>query len=232
MKIVFTPDWFTGSDILIEFFSFLVLAAFFILSYRSYKASKNKNSLYLGWGFLLIAVAELATIFTKAVLFYDTSFTQTIGQMVVTYSVVHSVDILYYAGFFFHRLFTLLGMYMIYRIPLEKNNASDAILAVFFIIIASLFSSAFYYIFHLTALILILFIIRNYCKIYKKNKSQNTKLLIVAFSMLAASQMIFVLSTLKVCYVFAQIVQLVSYIILLFLIILILRASSKKKKAK
>lgn len=229
MKIVFTPDWFTGTDILIEFFSFLVLAAFVILSYRNYKAGKNKGSLYLGAGFLLIAVAELATILTKAVLFYDTSFTQDIGRMVVTYQVVQSVDILYYAGFFFHKLFTLLGLYIIYKIPLEKNKASDAILAVFFIIIASLFSNAFYYVFHLTALALIFFIIKNYYEVYKKNKSKNTKMLIIAFGILAASQMVFILSSLKICYVFAQIAQLVSYLILLFLIIRILRVSSRKK---
>lgn len=229
MKIVFTPDWFTGTDITIEFFSFLVLAAFFVLSYRSYKASKNKSSLYLGYGFLLIAVAELATIFTKAVLFYDTSFTQEIGRMVVTYNVVKSVDVLYYAGFFFHRLFTLLGLYIIYKIPLKENNAGDAVLAVFFIIIASLFSNVFYYVFHITALVLLLFIINSYWQIYKKNRSGNTKVLIIAFTLLAASQLIFVLSTLKTFYVFAQIVQLVSYIILLFLVIRILRASSRKK---
>lgn len=232
MKIVFTPDWFTGSDILIEFFSFVVLAAFFILSYRNYKLSKNKNSLYLGGGFLLIAIAELATILTKAVLFYDTNFTQNIGRMVLTYNIVQSVDIMYYIGFFFHKLLTLLGLYIIYRIPLEKNQKSDAVLAVFFIIVAALFSNAFYYIFHLTALILLIFIINNYYEIYKKNKSQNTKMLILAFVILALSQVIFVLSTLKICYVFGQIIQLVSYIILLFLIIRILRAAKKQHKAR
>ena len=138
MKILFTPDWFLGSDVIIDGFSFLVLLAFFILSYKSYKTSKNKNSLYLGLGFLLIALAEFAMILTKFVLYYDTSFTQSIGQMVVTYHVVNSVDVFYYIGFFFNKFLTLWGLYIIYRIPLKKNIGSDAVLAVYFILISSI----------------------------------------------------------------------------------------------
>jgi len=223
MKILFTPDWFLGSDVIIDGFSFLVLLAFFILSYKDYKSSKNKNALYLGLGFLLIAVAEFATILTKVVLYYDTSFTQTIGQMVVTYHVVNSVDIFYYIGFFFNKFLTLLGLYIIYRIPLKKNRESDAILAIYFILISAFFGTAFYYIFHITALVFIVMIISSYLEVYKKNKSENTKVLLIAFSLLGLSQMIFVVSSLKICYAIAQIIQLVSYLILLFLIIRILR---------
>jgi len=223
MKILFTPDWFLESDVIIDGFSFLVLLAFFILSYKNYKASKNKNSLYLGLGFLLIAVAEFAMILTKIVLYYDTSFTQSIGQMIVTYHVVNSVDIFYYIGFFFNKFLTLWGLYIIYRIPQKKNIGGDAILAVYFILISALFGSTFYYVFHLTALVFLMMIISSYLEVYRKNKSENTKVLLVAFSLLALSQMIFVMSSLKVCYAIAQIIQLVSYLILLFLMIRILR---------
>ncbi|MBU3913559.1 MAG: hypothetical protein KKE50_05710 [Nanoarchaeota archaeon] len=229
MKIVFAPEWFLESDVIIDGFSFLVLLAFFILSYKNYKTSKNKNSLYLGIGFLLIAVAELAMILTKLVLYYDTSFTQSIGKMIVTYHVVNSVDIFYYIGFFFHKFLTLWGLYIIYRIPLKRYIGSDALLAVYFILISSFFGNTFYYIFHLTALVFLVMIISSYLEVYKKNKSKNTKVLIAAFSLLALSQVIFILSTLKVCYAIAQIAQLVSYIILLFLMIRILRPERREQ---
>jgi len=117
---------------------------------------------------------------------------------------------------------TLWGLYIIYRIPLKKNRESDAILAVYFILISSFFGNTFYYIFHLTALVFLVMILSSYLEVYRKNKSENTKVLLVAFSLLALSQLIFVISSLKVCYAIAQIIQLVSYIILLFLIIRIL----------
>jgi len=229
MKIVFTPEWFLGGDVLIEIFSFIILFLFFYFSVKSYKLSKNKNSLYLGLGFLLIAIAELATILTKVVLYYDTTFTQQVGQMIVTYQVVSSIDIFYYIGFFFHKLFTLLGFYVIYRLPLKKKSFGDFFLALCFLIIAALFSQTFYYLFHLTALILLILITGNYYEIYKKNKAKNTKMLIMAFSILALSQIMFVLSKLGMLYVMAQIIQLVSYIILLILIVNILKYGKEKK---
>lgn len=120
MKLVNIPNWFLGKDVIIDAFSFIILLAFFILAYRYYKLSKKKNFLYLGLGFLLIAIAQLAVIMTKLVLYYDTTFTQNIGQIVVTYNLVQTVDIFYYAGFFFNKLLTLLGLFIIYRLPLRS----------------------------------------------------------------------------------------------------------------
>ena len=230
MKIVFTPDWFLGSDVLIEIFSFIILFAFFYLSVRNYKISKNKKTLYLGIGFLLIALAEISTILTKVVLYFDTDLTQEIGRAIITYHVVNSVDIFYYIGFFFHKFLTLLGFYVIYRLPLKKKAFGDLLLGLAFIIIAVIFSHGTFYLFHLAAIILLILIIKNYCDIYKKNKSGNTIMLIISFSILAFSQAIFILSGLKTLYALAQIIQVVSYLILLTLIIRILRVSKKGLK--
>lgn len=234
MKIVFTPDWFLNGDVLIEFFSFVVLVSFFLICVRNYKLNKNRNVLYLGIGFLFIAIAELATIFTKIILYYDTSITQNIGQMIVTYQVVNSIDVFYYIGFFFHKLFTLVGFYFLYRLPMKKDATSiprDVIIAVCFFLVSALFSSAFYYLFHITALLLLVLIINNYMRVYKKNRSENTKILLIAFSMLALSQAIFILSKLNVLYVMGQALQLVSYLMLLVLIIKIQRAPKSQRKS-
>ncbi len=229
MKIVFTPDWFLGQDFLIEIFSFMILFLFFFFSIKSYKLSKNKKVLFLGLGFLLIALGELSTILTKLVLYYDTTLTQNVGQIVITYEVVKSVDIFYHLGFFLHKFFTLFGLYIIYRLPLRKIS-SDFFLTTYFIIASALLSQSFYYVYHLTALIFLFLIINNYCRIYKKNKLVNTKILIIAFSLLAISQIIFILSKLPQLYVVAQNIQLVSYITLLILILRISKNGKKKKQ--
>lgn len=229
MKIVFTPDWFLGQDVLIEIFSLMILFLFFFFSIKNYKLSKNKKVLYLGIGFLLIAVAELSTIITKLVLYYDTSITQTIGQMIITHKVVKSVDIFYHAGFFFHRLLTLAGFYIIYRLPIEKKSREDFFLALYFIILLAVFSTGRNYLFHITALMLLILITKNYYVVYKKNKSVNTKILILAFGMLALSNTIFILSKLGALYVAANTIELISYIILLILIVKILKHGKKKK---
>ena len=240
MKIVFTPDWFLGHDVLIEIFSFVVLFVFFILCLRYYKLNKKKNVLYLGIGFLLIAIAQVAVILTKLVLYYDMSFTQNIGRMIVTYNVVKTIDIFYYLGFFIHRLLSLLGFYIIYRLPLQKKSRGDFILVIYFMVFLtslSLLLNYFsqdlnlitYYFFHLTILFILAFIIRNYYLLYRKNKLTNTCILLTAFSVLALGHAMFILCRTEIIVVLANILELISYLILLFLIIRIVKHGKKKK---
>ena len=229
VKIVLNPDWVLGKDVLIEFFSFIVLFIFSILAIRSYKLNKNRNFLYLGWGFGLIALAQLAAVITKLVLYYDIGPTQAIGDLIITSQLLSSVDIFYYAGFFFQRFLTLCGLYIIYRLPRVKKSVGDYVLVVYFILLSAILSTSFYYLFHLTSLFLLVLIVNNYYQVYKKNKFVNTKILIVAFAMLALSQLIFVLSQIDALFVLASAIELISYLGLLFLVIKILKHGKKKK---
>ena len=228
VKIVLTPDWFLGKDVFIEFFSFIVLIIFSILAIRSYKMNKNRNFLYLGWGFGLIALAQLAAVITKLVLYYDIGPTQAIGNAIITSQILSSVDIFYYAGFFFQRFLTLCGLYIIYRLPRKHKSVGDYFLVLYFILLSAIVGSSFYYLYYLTSLILLILIIGNYYEIYKENRFVNTKILIIAFSMLALSQLIFVLSTIDALFVLASAIELISYVGLLFLVIKILKHGKKK----
>jgi hypothetical protein len=229
MKIVFTPDWFLNENVLINFFSFVVLSFFTILSYKSYKLDKNKKILYLSAGFALIALAQFAGILTKLVLYYDVSFTQSLGQMMITYQVIKSVDIFYQLGFFFFRLLSLMGLYIIYKLPIKKEYTEDFFLALFFITIISLLSKDMIYLFYLTSLLLLGLITKNYYHIYSRNKSKNTLMLFSAFAVLALSNVILVFfCSHEIPNVIANIIELVSYITLLFLIIRIQHGAKKK----
>lgn len=229
MRIVLTPDWFIGKDMLIECFSFLVLVIFSILAIRNYKISKNRKSLYLGVGFGFIALAQLASLFTKFFLYYDLVPTHSIGQALITSNLVNSVDVFYYAGFFFYRLMTLAGFFMIYRLPRDKKSWGDYALVLYFILVSALLSKEFYYLFHLTALVLLILIVGNYYDVLKEHKLFNTKILVTAFSLLALSQLIFALSRLEVMFVLANVIELVSYCILLGLGIRLLQNGKEKK---
>jgi len=231
MRFVFTPDWFLGKDVLIEGFSFIVLLIFAILAIRYFKLNKNRNFLYLGTGFGLIALAQLAAVFTKLVLYYDFGPSQQIGQaIIVTYQIVNSVDVFYYLGFLSHRLLTLLGLYVIYRLPRLHKSYGDYFLIGYFLVISTLVSKSFYYVYHLTALFLLAAIVLHYYEIYRKNNYQNTLVLLGAFGILALSQLIFLLSTIEMVFVFGNLVELTSYIILLVLIVRIMKHGKKKNK--
>ena len=230
VKIVFTPDWFLSGDIIIEIISFMILLAFFVLATNYYRLNKKKSVLYLGIGFLLIAIGEASTIFTKLVLYYDTTITREIGRAIITSEIVRSVDIFYYIGFFFNKLFVLLGLYLIYKIPSDKKLSTDFFLIIYLLITTSLLSEDLYYIYNLTVLVLLGLIIRNYYILYNKNKSKNTRTLLSAFIILAMAQIVFIFSEVNSFYVIAQILQLVSYIMLLVLMINIQKNGTKEKQ--
>lgn len=232
MKIVLTPDWFLGKDILIGAFSFIVLIIFSVLAIRSYKLNKKKrNLLYLGIGFGLIALAQMACIFTKLILYYDIGPAQAIGQAIITGQLVSSVNIFYYIGFFFHKFLILIGLYIIYRLPQKKMYIGDYALVLYFILLSAVLSEykEFFYLFPLTAFVLLILIINNYCRIYKENRFTNTKILITAFSVLALAHLVYLFSKVGILFAVANIIELISYVILLFLIVRILKYGEKKK---
>ena len=232
MKIVLTPDWFLGKDILIDSFSFIVLIIFSVLALRSYKLNKrNRNLLYLGTGFGLIALAQLACIFTKLVLYYDIGPAQAIGQAIVSGQLLSSVNIFYYIGFFFHKFLILTGLFIIYRLPQKKMYIGDYALIIYFILLSAVLGAygEFFYFFHITAFILLILIVNNYYRIYKENKFVNTKILLVAFGILALAQLIYLFSKIGSWFAVANTIELVGFVILLFLIMRILKHGEKKK---
>jgi len=229
VRIVLTPEWFIGKDVMIELFSFLVLIAFFILAYRYYKINNRRRIFYLGVGFGLVALAQLATILTKLPLYYDFKPVSQIGKAIITSNLITSLDFFYYTGFFFYRFLTLLGFYMIYRLPRDRKSVGDYMVVLYFILISSLLSREIFYIFHLTALFILILIVEKYALVYKENRFFNTKVLIVSFSLLALSQLIFVLSNIDILFALANTIELISYSVFLALIIRIWKHGKKKK---
>ncbi len=179
-------------------------------------------------GFLLIALAELSNILTKIPLYYHTQIISNIGTAIISYDIVKTVDIFYYIGFFFDRILTLFGFYIMYKLPLERVSG-EFFLNLYLIVIVSLMSQSYYYVYHLTALILLIFLVNKYYKIYRKDGVANTGILVMAFVLLGLSQTVFLFSKLNYIYVTGQLMQLASYIILLVLIVKIVKDGKKKK---
>lgn len=230
VKFVPTPDWFLGKDVFIEAFSFIVLFIFSFLAIKNYKVSKNRRFFYLGVGFGLIALAQLAAVLTRLVLYYDVGPSQAIGQAIVASQMFSSVDVFYFSGFFFQRFLTLTGLYMIFRLPRNKKSMFDYVVVLYFILISVLITNNIANVFHLTAFLLLLMIVRNYYKIHQKNKFLNTQILVIAFGILAISQLLFIFSGMVAgLNVAGNVVELISYTILLGLIIRIRKYGKKTK---
>ena len=222
------PSWFLAPDVVINVFSFLILLTFFILCIKSYKLNKNKGIFYLGVGFASIALGQLAITMTKFVLYYHTTVAGAIGNAIIKYNIVGSVNVVYNLSIFLNGLFTLIGLYVIYRLPQKEKSIKDLLLILYFVLLSIFISSDIYYIFHISALMLFLLISYSYYTIYKKNKFSNTLILSVSFCVLAVSQLLFTISQANVITVIADLLELGSYITLLVLIVRILKHGEKK----
>ena len=119
------PSWFLAPDVVINVFSFLILLTFFILCIKSYKLNKNKGIFYLGVGFASIALGQLAITMTKFVLYYHTTVAGAIGNAIIKYNIVSSVNVVYNLSIFLNGLFTLIGLYVIYRLPQKEKSIKD-----------------------------------------------------------------------------------------------------------
>lgn len=98
----------------------------------------------------------------------------------------------------------------------------------YFIFFLALFGTKLDTLFHLTVLIFLISITRNFYDIYRKNKNVNTGLILTAFFILFLAHLVYLLPTAP-HEAIGNLMELVSFLILLFLIIRILRQGKTLK---
>jgi hypothetical protein len=212
-----TLEWFQFPSLVIDLFSFIVLLLISAVSLKYYKLNKNKKSLYLSISFSFIAISFLFKLLTNAALFYDKFVTPSNAQIII--QTIRDYNIFSNLTFTIFAFFSLIGLYLLYKLYQGKQTYSNILLMSYFILISTYFSKSNYYIFHLTSLIFLISISSFYWKQYSKNNFINTKLLAYSFSIITTSQIFFIFTTFgKLFYLTGEIVQLGGYALLLLII--------------
>lgn len=230
IEVIYTPTWFHGHDIVIDIVSALVLFLIAFFSIKYYKINtKNKNYLFLASSYFLIGLSFLSKILTNFTLYYEVEETRHLGFVTLTYETLHSTNTLFFLGFLFYRILTLLGLYVLYSIYV-KQPTSNIFIIFYLILVLTYFSQSAYYIFYITSLLLLIFITHSYIKNSKKTRHYTAKLLAISFAIITASQLAFVFVKINpILYVIGELVQLIGYILLLITFILVLRYGKKTK---
>lgn len=232
VQVVFSPKWFWGKDIFIDSIALLVLLSIAVFATRYYKIKKTKNYLFLAISFYLIALSFFSKILINFTIYYQVLHTKVIGSMTYTQTILKSSDILAFSGLFLYRLFTLLGLYLLYSIY-EKQSKANIALIVYFIIISIFFSKEEYYIFYLTSFILFAIISNRFYQNYRKNREKASGMLAASFLVITLSQALFMLVNFtKHFYVAGEVIQLIGYVILLTAFVTVLRHGREKNKGR
>jgi len=231
LNILFSPQWFSGRDILIDIFSIIVLLTIAFVTFRYHRLNKGqKKHIYFSLATVVLALSFLAKIITNFTLYEQVYKIVPLGIFTLTYTTVQYSDTLFLIGTLLYRFLTLLGFYLLFRIYCGKQSWYLDALMIYFIIIAMYFTSHAYYIFHLTTFILILPLAWRYVFNYRQTKDKAAQLLAWSFSIIAISQLAFILLSIdKIVYVLAEGIQFIGYVLLL-LSFLMVRFYGKKKK--
>jgi hypothetical protein len=222
--------WFCGQDIWIDLFSAatVLLVAFF--SFQYYKLDRKKKDLCLAAAFSIIALAFLFNILTNFAVYTHVLETEKIGTVTVVEHTYMLSPLLSTIGYVAFRFLMLVGIYALFSVK-SGNSKAAHILMVFLMFLAVFFSRESYYIFHATALLLLLFIVQQYHSAYKERKNKNTLCLCSSFAVIGVSQVVFIFVQLNpVLYAAASILQLIGYFLLLITLARILYYAKKKNK--
>lgn len=227
VQFVFSPKWFYGIDCIFEAFSVIVLVLLALSTYKLYKFTKDQHHLYFGASFVALALGFVAKILTNVELYYPKAVVDAIGpETVYTITGVISSNIIFAAGFFFYRLLLLLGFLGLIFIITHSKEYRWIPLTVFFVGVITLFSTFAYYVFHITAAVL-LFYITYYLYInWKKKRRKKTipLLTFMSFLLLLVSAIIFIFVLVDVYfYVIAEVLQLAGFLLLLAAYVLLIK---------
>ncbi len=227
MDLIVSPAWFFGKDIVIDGISALVLALIAYFSFRYYKLNANRNYLKLGVSFCIIALAFFFKMAINSLVYYRLLQSREYGIFVITRETLEMIDTAVFAQFFLYHLLTLIGLYLLYTIY-QRQSATDHVLNLYFILLATVFSIFMNQLFRLTALVLLGLITVQHMTRYREHRRRTTLMLASSFGVIAASQALLVFArTNSLFYVVGELIQLVGYAGLLLTFILVLRHAKK-----
>src|SRR3989344_797970 len=231
LNILFSPRWFSGGDILIDIFSIVVLLVISVVTFRYHQLNQGqKKHIYFSLATLFLALAFVFKIITNFTLYEHVYRTFSIGVFTLVYGGINFSDTLFLVGTLLYRLFTLLGFYLLFRIYCRRYSLYLDALMIYFMIIIMYFASHAYYIFHLTALLFLLPLVRHYIVNYRRTKDKAGQLIAWSFGLIAASQVASILLSIdQIVYVLEEGIQFIGYVLLL-LTVLMVRFYGKKKK--
>lgn len=203
---LYGPRWFNGIDSAFE-----IIVVFTALSI-AYYARKAKNLTgdpklsALANAFVLIAVSFLIKMVTNIAAYLKL---QELGQ-VIWFSQAIQVQIFFALGYFLNRLFFLIALIWLVCLGLEVVDWRLKLLLVIFAAVGTFFSQYSYVVFHLIALVLLVYVVALAYGVWRETRKLRARTIAVSFLMILVSQVAFLFVGFEPgMYVLGETIQLV-----------------------
>ena len=126
---------------------------------------------------------------------------------------VIQVQILFALGYFFYRLFFLVALIWLVCIGLKVIDWRVKMLFVLFAAVATFFSHYSYLVFHLTAMILLVYVVADKYGTYKQSRNRRSAIIALSFFAVLLSQVMFVFVSLEPwMYVIGETLQVIGFL--------------------
>lgn len=182
-----TLDFYTNFDLWVEAFSLIIALVIAGFSARVFFITKQKRHLIFSTAFLAIA----AGIFSRVVFDYFIAFEQLSIPLKGFIALSFRADLV----FLFSMLCILTGYLLIFIVNEYINHVKVALMLLLLAPITILAAHYFYIIYHLVNLVLVSFLFSHFNFNYRKHRTTNTLLIMLAFAAILISEFFFLFMT-------------------------------------
>ena len=235
-ELIPSPDWFQGIDILFEGISLLVALAIAFFSWRIFSIQNDSKYAWFSFAFFLIAASLGAKLVTHGLLYSDSlriTAQGVLGPVVgKTNGLVNYADLFFRFGFFAHMVTMLGGWLLLFFLSQRKGNrlknyyeVSQIALFVYLVSLISFVANFKYFVFYLTAAVILGLTVLNYYKNYlNANRSHASFMVLIAFMLLLLSNLAFIFVFLhKALYMVGEVFLLFGFLVLLYVYVRVTR---------
>lgn len=174
----------------------LIILVSLIISYYSrkiYHIINDKNYKLFSISFLIIAIAFVFKIFSDLTILHKIEI-ENANFVFVIFSQLKYMQLINFISFNLFKIFYLTGFLILFLIVNKENEKGEVVLFFYFSLVTVILSIYFNFIFHLTLLFIITFLIIHFYKNHKKVRNMNSLLVLLAFIILLISHFFFVFS--------------------------------------
>lgn len=225
-RLFYTPEWFNGYDLLFEGIILIIALLIAGYSWRIYWLNKENKFAYFSLAFILVSMSLAFKMLSSSVL-YSFPLRETAAQVLapITGPGLRYTGLFYGAAFLLH-MASMLGAWLLIFLVSQKSRSrlrkfhevSQIALFVYLVLLISVVSNFKYFVFYLTASVLLGLIVLNYYKNYlNTGKNCNAFMVMLAFLFILAGNLFQVFVYLNnSLYVVGEVMLLVGFLILLY----------------
>ncbi len=220
----FSPEWFFGYDVALEFLFAVILLAVALFAFRAYRLTEQRQLAYFGLSFLFIGISYIIeSIFNYMTI---SRLNATICHVIK----IKSVALFDLMGIYTHMFFMTIGLVLLVYMTFKVEEKRPLWLLLIISLIAIFFSWNKLLIFFLLSSTYLLFLVAHFFNNYLRHKTWNTFMIAAAFFVLFISNLHFIFALNAPLFYFAgHILELFAYLLILFNLVML--KNEKKKRS-